>query len=81
MRTFAEQLEYDLQHDDIKLAELIAEWDRNDQELAGRVAYAIVNKDWGYLTRYVDGMVADEIAERQRENDDRMLAAYDGVEP
>lgn len=81
MSTFAEDLTAEYNRDDIKLAELIATGDSASQDLAERVAYAIVNKDWAYLTRYVDGLVAHEVAEKQLANDRRMIAEYDGQEP
>lgn len=81
MTTFAEDLTNEYQRDDIKLAELIVKGDSASQDLAERVAYAVVNKDWAYLTRYVDGLVADEVKEQERKNDARMLAEFDGQEP
>lgn len=78
MTTFAEDLTAEYNRDDIKLAELICKADSARQDLAEVIAYAYVNKDWGYLTRYIEVEIAGEVRERQRENDDRMLAEFDG---
>jgi len=81
MRTFAEQLEYDYQHDDIKLAELIVGVDSRDQDMAERVAYAFVNKDWPYLSRWIEHEIAEHVKKLQKRHDDRMLASFDGWDP
>lgn len=81
MRTFAEQLEYNYEHDDKLLAELLIDRNASVDGLLEAVAYAYVNKDWSYLSRRIDGDIADEVAERQREHDDRMLASWDGTDP
>jgi hypothetical protein len=81
MTTFAEDLTAEYNRDDIKLAELLVKADSARQDLAEVLAYAFVNRDWAYLIRYIDVEIAGEVAERQRENDDRMIAEYDGREP
>lgn len=81
MTTFADDLTAEYNRDDIKLAELLVKADSARQDLAEVIAYAFVNRDWDYLIRFIDVEIAGEVAERQRENDDRMLASFDGEEP
>lgn len=78
MTTFAEDLTKEYNRDDIKLAELLVKADSARQDMAEVIAYAFVNRDWNYLIRYIDVEIAGEVAERQREHDDRMLASFDG---